>query len=68
MDTVKRGYYGLVERPKFEDAVDASKTALRIPVPDRKYKRQIFSLYRERNSSKTSVSRLASSWTDTSIA
>ena len=48
MDTVKRGYYGLVERPKFEDAVDASKTALRIPVPDRKYKRQIFSLYREK--------------------
>ena len=50
MDTVKRGYYGLVERPKFEDAVDASKTALRIPVPDRKYKRQIFSLYIERSS------------------
>ena len=48
MDTIKRGYAGLIERPKFEDAVDASRTSLRIPVPDRKFKKQIFSLYREK--------------------
>ena len=48
MDTVKRGYYGLAEKPKFEDALDVAKTSLRIPLPDRAAKRAVYSLYREK--------------------
>jgi hypothetical protein len=46
MNEIKRSYYGLAERPKFEQALDAALTSLRIPLPDRAAKRQANSLYR----------------------
>jgi len=46
MVAVRHSYYGLAERPKFEQALDAALTSLRIPLPDRAAKRSANSLYR----------------------
>ena len=42
----KFGYYGLRVEPTFDEAVDAVKKPIRIPLPDRAAKRKAFSLFR----------------------
>ena len=42
----KFGYYGLRVEPSFDEAVDATKKPIRIPLPDRAAKRKAFSLFR----------------------
>jgi len=39
------GYYGLIVKPSFEEALDAAKKPLRIPVPSRKAKREALGFY-----------------------
>jgi hypothetical protein len=41
------GYYGLVVKPTFEQAVDMAKKPLRIPMPDRSARREATSLWRQ---------------------
>jgi len=40
------GYYGLVVKPSFDQAVDDAKKPLRIPIPDRAAKREDQSVFR----------------------
>ena len=40
------GYYGLVVKPSFDQAVDAAMKPLRIPIPDRAAKREAQGVYR----------------------
>ena len=40
------GYYGLIVKPSFDQAVDDAKKPLRIPIPDRAAKREDQSVYR----------------------
>ena len=46
MERDKFGYYGLIVKPSFEEALDAAKKPLRIPIPDRKAKREALNFYR----------------------
>ena len=40
------GYYGLRVMPTFEELLDSAKKPLRIPIPDRKAKREALNFYR----------------------
>lgn len=41
----KIGYYGLIVKPSFEDALDAAEKGFRIPIPDRAAKRKALNFY-----------------------
>ena len=45
MERDKFGYYGLIVKPSFDEALDAAKKPLRIPIPDRKAKRAALNFY-----------------------
>ena len=45
MERDKFGYYGLIVKPTFEEVLDSSKKPLRIPIPDRKAKREALNFY-----------------------
>ena len=45
MERDKFGYYGLIVKPNFEEVLDSSKKPLRIPIPDRKAKREALNFY-----------------------
>jgi len=45
MERDKFGYYGLIVKPSFDQAVDAAKKPLRIPIPDREAKRDALNFY-----------------------
>ena len=46
MERDKFGYYGLIVKPTFEEVLDTTKKPLRIPIPDRKAKREALNFYR----------------------
>ena len=46
MRTDRFGYYGLIVKPSFEEELDETKKPLRIPLPDRKAKREALGFYR----------------------
>ena len=46
MEKDTHGYYGLVVKPSFAQAVDAAKKPLRIPIPDRAAKAEAQGVYR----------------------
>ena len=46
MRTDRLGYYGLIVKPSFEEVLDQTKKPLRIPLPDRKAKREALGFYR----------------------
>jgi hypothetical protein len=39
------GYYGLIVKPSFDEVLDAAKKPLRIPIPNRKAKREALNFY-----------------------
>ena len=46
MRTDRLGYYGLIVKPSFDEVLDETKKPLRIPLPDRKAKREALGFYR----------------------
>ncbi len=46
MQKARFGYYGLVVQPTFDEVLDQTKKPLRIPLPDRKAKREALGFYR----------------------
>jgi hypothetical protein len=45
MERDKFGYYGLIVKPSFNEVLDAAKKPLRIPIPNRKAKREALNFY-----------------------
>ena len=43
------GYYGLVVKPSFDQVLDDTKKPLRIPIPDRKAKREALNFYQAKS-------------------
>ena len=45
MQKDRKGYYGLVVKPNFDEVLVETKKPLRIPIPDRKAKREALNFY-----------------------